>query len=277
MLSSVEPYEVREAIVQNLKEHYKTRLLEELELRKEKGLIFSVRLDKQCRKCLASGEVQELSIYYKEKVGRYLKAVIEEYASKPYIERERIWYRDTVQEIREALEDRAMLKLTLRTGNILYIKPQGIQQDTERLYNYLYGFGSSQSKGPWQVMSVRLSSIVECRCMSQSGYLDATEKTEIEKAIQKNGVQYLSSHNSTERIVVEFTEKGEQMYRRLLHLRPVYISRKNRIYEFECTRFQAESYFFKFGCDVKILEPQALVELFSKKYEEAAAIYRISE
>ena len=40
------------------------------------------------------------------------------------------------------------------------------------------------------------------------------------------------------------------------------------------TQRQAENYFFKFGHQVKILEPQELADKFSRRYESAARQYR---
>lgn len=75
--------------------------------------------------------------------------------------------------------------------------------------------------------------------------------------------------------MVKFTEKGQKMYHRMLHLRPMFSAiREDRIYEFMITRRQAENYFFKFGHQVKILEPQELADKFSRRYESAARQYR---
>ena len=58
-------------------------------------------------------------------------------------------------------------------------------------------------------------------------------------------------------------------------LKEIRTEENDLIYEFECSDYQAESYFFKFGENVKILEPQTLADKFKQKYETAAACYQV--
>ena len=87
-------------------------------------------------------------------------------------------------------------------------------------------------------------------------------------------VQYLSDKREIQKIVVQFDLEGMKMYQKMLHLRPMYINKRNDlIYEFECPLSQAEFYFFKFGHHVKILEPLNLADRFAQEYRFAAAQY----
>ena len=45
------------------------------------------------------------------------------------------------------------------------------------------------------------------------------------------------------------------------------------IYEFDCTLRQAENYFFKFGHDAMVLEPENLADKFLRKYRNAVKRY----
>ena len=56
-------------------------------------------------------------------------------------------------------------------------------------------------------------------------------------------------------------------------LRPSYIEKNDNIYKFDCTLTQAEFYFFKFGKEVKIINPPSLAEKFKAMYHEADLNY----
>lgn len=104
--------------------------------------------------------------------------------------------------------------------------------------------------------------------------LTQNKQDAIEEAIRSKGAQFLSDDKGQERIVAQFTPRGEKMYKSMLHLRPQYRKKRDdRIYEFECPVYQAQKYFFKFGRDVTILEPSSLAERFKEEYIKAAQNY----
>lgn len=79
----------------------------------DKGCSFFVRLSKPVLEALASDEVRKDAAFYGDKVGGYLKALLEEYCALPYAERERIYYRQQLQSIELAITRQEKLKLTL--------------------------------------------------------------------------------------------------------------------------------------------------------------------
>ena len=107
----------------------------------------------------------------------------------------------------------------------------------------------------------------------KSGYLSTDEKKAVRKEIIKRGIQYLSDSEDPIKVVVQFTPYGEKLYRQILHLRPMCKKKNGLIYEFECPQYQADTYFFKFGHNAKILEPQFLADSFKRKYQSAARQY----
>lgn len=287
LLASVHPNTAGENAVQLLLDGYQKQLSDGIQRRKEKGIAFSFRLDKNSMEYLASEEGQRERIFYGDRVGSYIKSILEEYAELPYVERERIYYRDILDEIQLAIANKNILKLTMHsvstgkngtTNNLLYLKPLGLYQDSERLYNYLVGMKASCKEGPWMPGAIRLTSIKDGKYLKQTAFICKEEKKAIEIAIRKNGVQYLSDSHSSENIKVQFTPEGERMYHRLLHLRPMYTANPEPlIYEFHCTMFQAEAYFFKYGHNVKILEPKSLADKFLRRYQSAANRYQKEE
>lgn len=282
LLASVQPDDTRKNAIQLLLDDYQEHLKKDVARRSEKGKALSFRLDKDSMGYL-SEEGQKESDFYDDNVGRYVKAVIEEYSELPYVERERIWYKDFLDTIALAVAKKKALKLVLHSvsrsegadkNNIVYLKPLGYRQDTEFLYNYVVGMTASGTDGPWTPGAIRLTSVKDYKRLEQASFISKTETKNLEEAIQKNGVQYLSDNHTTQKIVVEFTPRGERLYRQLRHLRPMYTAKSAPlVYEFDCTLFQAETYFFKFGHDVKILEPEILAEKFYRRYCAAAAAY----
>ena len=249
-----------------------------------KDCSFFVRLSKPMLEALATDELREDAAFYGDKVGNYLKALLEEYCELPYAERERIYYKQQLQSIELAITKQEKLKLTLNSrkkptggtaapNNITYLKPLRLQKDTEQLYNYLVGMTSVQPGGPWSMGCVRLSSIKKLSSLKCSGFISAADRQKIAEAIQKNGVQYLPEQGAERTIRVQLTKNGERKYRQILHLRPSYARKEGAVYTFTCTQRQVENYFFKFGHDAKILAPQELADKFKRMYESAAEQY----
>lgn len=284
VLAPVQPDAARECAVQLLLDEHRARLVDELGHRAEKGNALYFRINMENLDYLASDEGQRESAFYDGSVGKYIKAVLEEYAEYPRVERERIYFKDILDEIQLASSRRKMLKLTMHSvsktksgtvNNILYVKPLGVRQDLERLYHYLVGMNASCKDGPWTPGAIRLTAVKDASCLEQTAAVSKAEKKIVENEIQKNGVQYLSDSRSSGRIKVRFTPEGEKMYYQMLHLRPLYTANPEPlVYEFSCTRFQAETYFFRYGHNVKILEPKDLADKFMRRYQSAAKQYQ---
>lgn len=218
--------------------------------------------------------------YYKNP-GNYLKQVIEEYATKPYWEREKIYFSDgIIKQINDAID--AGRKLRIVTGNReFFVLPYKITQDPMFMYNYLIGYSLislDQPRAKKTSCSFRLSSISEIKTLSK-GSLKKSEQADLEKDINEHGVQFML--DDLQEIKVKFTPQGEQLYQRNLHLRPNEIinpkmvqDKSEGIHVFYCTETQAEYYFFKFGADAVILSPLSLREKFQHKYESALSAYK---
>ena len=274
LLSSMQDPHAREKSIALILKEYNAELEQKRKNRcREKDHSLTFRISKDNLDYLLSDEGQKESPAYRDNIGAYFKALLEEYCEHPYVERERIYYRNPVDEIELAIQNRKLLRVVTRKQYISYVKPLELGQDTGRLYNYLVGLIASHQEGPWQIGSIRLSSISNCARQAHSGFISAEKEKEIRKAVKETGIQYLSGSDTFQKIVVEFTPVGEKMYGTILHLRPQYTNRDGRIYEFHCSFRQADNYFFKFGHHARILEPIQLAELFQRKYRNAAIKY----
>lgn len=262
---------------------YKNQLFEDAKSRlKDREKPFSIRVDSRNLEYLRSDEGQSESTYYNDRVGLYVKAVIEEYCQQPYVIREQFFYRDNWNEMIRAIDEMKVIKIKLlskkssrgRTqDNTIYMQPVCIEDDSEHMYNYLAGMIGSSQGGPWKTGAVRLSNVKTAECQKKSGRLSADERKAVRLEIKKRGIQYLSDNEDPIRVVVQFTPYGEKLYHQILHLRPTCKKKNGLIYEFECPQYQADTYFFKFGHNAKILEPQSLADSFKRKYQSAAKQY----
>ena len=161
-------------------------------------------------------------------------------------------------------------------NNIKYMKPYEIYQDGEVLYNYLAGYFSDESNGSFSAGSIRLSSILRCSISSAKASLSKEEIRNIEDRIQEKGVQFLPDNSDEQEIRVLFTEEGKKMYRRMFHLRPLYIASQQdnpNIFIFRCTIRQAENYIFNFGHNATVLSPRCLQDKLKEQYESASTKY----
>lgn len=216
---------------------------------------------------------------YGNSVAKFFKAVIEEYARKPYYEREGIILRKTIDELESCIEKHQLIRLTLKDGRQYDVRPYKICHDSD--YNYHYLTGMSKKTGTDNVEKAtpfRISGIKSIRRMHEpSGRIKKIEAVEIEQKLQNSGAQFLLDEQ--ESIVVRLTPKGKKDYETQLHLRPRFIEREqvqdgSWKYTFNCTQRQAEYYFYKFGSDAIIEQPPKLRDKFMCRYEAALTVYK---
>lgn len=209
--------------------------------------------------------------------GKFIKAVIEEYARKPMVERESIIFRDLIDLVNDAIETHRQITLSLNSGARYSVKPYCVCTDQGYNYHYLAGFAKDPiGTGEERPVSFRISNIRIFRKTGKSGRLTEQQKKEVQNQIRTVGVQFLLQ--DPENVQVILSERGRKMYESQLHLRPPYGSRRQNpdgswLYDFSCTPIQAEYYFFKFGADAEIQNPEALKTKFQKQYAEALEVY----
>lgn len=217
--------------------------------------------------------------YYNGKRAAWFKAVIEEYARKTTYERENIIFSKLIGGLNECIHDHRLITVSTPNGKKREVFPYSIETDSELTYHYLVGWsrevGSNEEGKP---ASYRISKLEEHYKALRigSGKMTDTQKLEIKRKLHDVGVQFILQEPET--IRGRLSEKGIQMYSSQAHLRPL-VTKQTRledgaaIYEFNCTRMQAEYYFFKFGGDAEILYPIDLRNRFSEQYRRALKSY----
>ena len=246
------------------------------------------------------GELYEAEDYCSN-LGKYLKAIYEEYSSLPRFEREQIFFSEAFSKTNQAIYQQNKLKVTLlsqytpdgtkQVARKFYISPYKIVQDKTNTYNYIIGVSEEikeaiikDENGEDRKTHETTAKIPACFRLSRIDKIDiqvsmgahiSQENAKLlDNMLIKNTAMFMTSN--TIKIKVKFTDVGLESFNRHIYLRPQFYEidpLDNHIYIFDCTETQAINYFFKFGQDAIILEPQSLANTFKTKYEKALNSY----
>lgn len=222
---------------------------------------------------------------YNHMRGDYLKAIYEQYATLPTYIREQIFFKDTINDINNAIVIGKKIRISLlsktnQTSEIsqlkFLVKPYTIRQDKTKTFNYLIGYSLRLNENNEPISNERIScfriSRIDSIKLVSTSFISKEKKLEIEKTIKEKGVQFMAGELAD--ITVTFTIKGFDDFNRQSYMRPQFYDKVDKnTYIFHCTEFQAISYFFKFGMDAQIIEPIELRNKMKSRYETALNAY----
>ena len=218
----------------------------------------------------------EATVYGAYRAGLFFRCVIEAYARKPYLERERIMVSENVRLVLAAIQNRRILKLT--SGNTIFrVKPYRIMQNPLATYSYLVCLSKTEAPdSEYKPASFRISRISGVAYLQQDAFISKEAEKQLNEAIRTRGVQYLLGEPTE--IEVLLTPQGVSLYRTLITVRPPAAEQELlpdgcvRM-RFCCTLKQASDYFFAFGRDAEILSPLELRQSIAERYKQALNIY----
>ena len=261
---------VQSELVEPLADHYRQLLLQKKEAYPQ-GNSLSFRLNNENfdRLYVQRAEADNYSA-----PGKYLKALVEEYARLSPSERERIYYRDLIRETLQPAIDAGYLLSVALGQRKFWVKPYKVMADPHNSHLYLVGMsrpeGSPVDQG--KIASFRITRLGKVRHRSQpSGKITADERRDIEKKLQSVGVQYLIGE--ADRIRLRLTPEGRREFLQRSYMRPVPDKVEDGVYQFSCTHQQIRNYFLSFGAKVQILEPESLRQEFISVYRQALESY----
>ena len=132
---------------------------------------------------------------YYSRAGKYVKAVLEEYARQTALRREEIYFWQEISAIREHLKNHTRLLIYSWNGRTYEVKPYGVLSDNRSMYHYLVGLSKSQSYpgAEFKVTSYRISRILKIKDgpYRLTGRLTRGEQALVEKRLKAVGVQFL--------------------------------------------------------------------------------------
>lgn len=229
----------------------------------DKYTSFKIRLQNENYEYLLE-ECEEDKHYNATGMGAYLNALIKEYCSKNYIEREKIYAKDVFQTAQNAIDTKRFLSIEIN-GVKKKIKPCEIVADPLSMYHYLIGYELlSSSQKDIKSFSCRISRITKIKQLREKFFIDKDDSKILYAELQIKGAQFLSDDAGL--FAVKLTEEGKNLFKRILHLRPNFIEVKHpnaedvdedypALYFLCCTALQVNYYLPKFGADAVIQPP----------------------
>ena len=213
---------------------------------------------------------------YYSRPGFYIRAVVEEYCSLPFIERERIYRKDVYETIAHARDKNQILKIKVRQYDKVrnfFVYPYKILPDPLQTQSYLTCYtkeAGSEGSGK-TIASFAMARLNPPTVLAKTFHLTKKEKDAIQEQIEKNSPAYLL--DKAEQIRIRLTENGKQIYQSRLSNRPEKIAVIDDIYVFDCTQRQIFNFFFSFGAEAEILSPESLREQFRSTLSNALGLY----
>lgn len=216
--------------------------------------------------------------YYK-RPGLFIRSVIEEYCSLPFIKRERIYRKDIYETIEKACTEKRILKIKANyygKDQLFYVYPYKIVPDPFHTQAYLvcYSRKAEDEEKDKIVASFSMARINSPTMLTKTFHLNKQEINNIETQIANYSPAYLIGR--PEQISVRLTKKGKQSYQSRLYSRPEKIESLSNddVYVFDCTQQQIFNYFFSFGSDAEIISPENLRNRFKNTHEKALNKYQ---
>ena len=247
------------------------------------NIIFKYYMDKDLNKVELgnfSGEVIQFNLNKKneeifmdtlirnkvEIEAEYWRNIFFTYINNLRYKREEILFENKFKDIREGIKAEKKIKIKyhkyIRLVNPYFIK---VSDSENRSYLFCYCEKNNDYR------NYRISEIEEIWLTNEKN--EIRDKKYIND-VRKNFDPFLSYKN---RVKVKFTEKGIELYEKVLANRPRLIEEKDGIYTFECDNKLAMIYFVQFYSEVKILEPEELKTILKKELKKTIEIYEDKE
>jgi hypothetical protein len=189
------------------------------------------------------------------------------YIKKSQFLRERIALKDNYSKLNNAIlnKNEALIQLKWQNNNYKII-PYNFVVAKEEQFNYLLALNEFQ-----EVKIIRFSNIEKVLVLDNNFKFEKRQLNELKK-IELNFDPF---GGDTIEIKIKFTEKGINLYNRIIHNRPDYIKKVDNLYFFKCSANKIFIYFFRFGKEIEILEPIDLRNKFIEEYKNAIEVYRV--
>ena len=245
--------------VKEIKEHFGSIPKSELN-----GSSFQLTLNKELKELLSiSEEAQEYDCSIKD----YLEMVLREYSEKTYIERERMFFYKTIDDLEMCIK-RKTVRLVSRDIQF-YFRPYKIASDPRSQCNYVLGYSRkvniNEDVGETSDFDIRPFRIDGIRDLTVTNlFSDADYEQEsvrvLENYAQHNG---LIQHSSGDliKVTVKFTDEGERERKGIRNsdLKEwVCVSDEEHRFSFEASEFQACNYLRRLSGEFEVISPLEL-------------------
>ena len=254
-----------------------------LQIGKIGNIIFNYYIDKNLNKVEledSSGEVIQFNLNKSneeifmdtlirnkiETEAEYWRNIFFTYINNLRYKREEILFEKNFKNIEQALKDGNKIKIKYHNC-IRLINPYFVKVSDSESRSYLFCYCEKNN----DYRNYRISEIEEIWFTNKK--IEVKDKKYIDE-VYKNFDPFLSYKN---RVKVRFTEKGLDLYEKVLTNRPKLLNIENNIYTFECDNKLAMVYFAQFFSLIEILEPQELRKKLQNELENTLKIYKNEE
>lgn len=265
-------------IIETFSDEIMKNLIREYSKKYSNEIQFKLKLNKEACAILESLDEAKYFNNYAPRSGVafYIKMILETYAEQNREARERIYFREVIEEIQQAINNKCYIKYKekerfVKAIPILIYKPRLKQNLEVRLVYYL-----SNDTDDFSITTETLKNLKKygVRALKEKHNLNKEIINSFNKEINQFETSKIASN--TEEFIVRFTEGGLQRFiieEDNLSIIGILTQEDRHIYKFKATETQVFFNLFKFGYQAEIISPIRARERFKLLYKQSYEFY----
>lgn len=240
-------------------EHLKDEKIEKIENMEKRKKVIQFNLNKKNKENYYNF-LEEKNIQVE---AEYFRNLFIKYASQTKRKRELFIYKEKVERIELAIEEKKVMKIIFLDGKEIVVEPYFIGNSKLEIANYIFCYDIFEKK----FKNYKLSNIKSVYVKQE--IFTVRDRNFIE-GVKRNFDPFLSQGK---KIKVALTDMGQKIFKEIKLNRPEVLRKDGNIYELQCSQEKAKRYFSYFLDEAVILEPEELKEWFIEKYKKALLKY----
>ena len=193
----------------------------------------------------------------------YFRNIFFYYAQQSKKSRELFIFKNIVEKIMYAVENKNKIIVTFADGTKKTLSPYYMASSELELKNYLFSYDEEEEKFKnFTLRNIKTVYITEKKIYDK--------ELEFVRKVIENFDPFLSYNK---KVKAKFTEEGLKILKNLKTYRPKILEQNGNICVFQCSELQGKKYFSSFWNEVEILEPYNLRSWFKEKISKISKIY----
>ena len=200
-------------------------------------------------------------------LSQYVNDLFASYLSIARNDREAIIFKDTFEEVREAIRKRKIITFSPSSvpDKVFSIKPYFIAASKEEQCNYLLCTDTERGL----LRTFRLSRIKALYTTSETFEINE----DVRDQLWDIAIKSPQSASRTTVAAVRFTERGIEKFHVIVKNRPEVLRKDGNIFYFDWPRHQLQEYFKRFGADAVIISPEEYTQSMAGFFGRAMKAY----
>lgn len=212
-------------------------------------------------------EIEANELNFELSLQSFLRNMLNEYVHLPKYKREKILFADEYNKIKKVIYEKNIIILNLGTET-LNLAPIILSHSFNETFNYCLCKNLNSKTGTF--ISIKLCKFTNL-IVKDRVYIIHHEEIKRANEMVGYGIQYASL--DVIKFSCSFTKKGFHLFDSLNLNRPHVINYENDIYTITCTRTHFNTYLRPLGREMKIIEPQELIDSVKRFYLQSLNIY----